>query len=54
MIWEWAHALSYWVAAILGTWSLLIYIVTKDRRFSTFTVVVVLLYIMIQAVGASL
>lgn len=50
-LWPWVQCLSYWVAAIGGIGSYMIYLATKDRKFASWTIAAVIIYILIEAAG---
>lgn len=51
-LWDWIEILAYWVATVLGMTSLICFIATKNSKYSQFTVVLIIIYILIMALGS--
>lgn len=51
-LWAWIQCLSYWIAALGGTVSMILFMATHDQKFKTALIVMVLTYILIKAAGS--
>lgn len=50
-VWTGIEGTAYWIASIAGTASYILFLATKNRRFVEFTIVLVVLYVLVKAVG---
>ena len=51
-LWAWLECLSYWIAAIGGTGSYILYIATHNKKFSKTCIALVVVYAMLAAAGS--
>jgi len=53
-LWNWTEFLSYWVAAIGGSASYILYFTTKDRKYAAWTIGLIVGYVLICVIGSVL
>jgi hypothetical protein len=53
-LWNWISFLSYWVALIIGTCSLIIFFATKNRKYMQRAIVLVVVFAIIKAVSIAI
>jgi hypothetical protein len=51
-LWNWTEFLAYWIAAIGGSSTYILYVTTKDKKFMTYTIGAIVGYTIICIIGS--